>query len=195
MAAVSFSFLIGWKVAGLSVVLGIACFVLNQNRYADRSLSVREAGRQLKSGIIWLWLLLPLVMNGFSMAASAYVMPAFNEHLHERIALMVAEVPLAVLVLQIALMALGEEIAWRGFFQKQLGRVMAIWPAIGITSIVFAFGHAASGDFTLVAYDLVFIMIDSVIYGFIYHKTGNLWLSTAAHFIANLAVILALVQI
>lgn len=60
---------------------------------------------------------------------------------------------------------------------------------------MFAFGHAASGDFALVAYDLVFIIINSVIYGFIYHKTGNLWLSTAAHFIANLAVILGLMQI
>ncbi|MCM3086972.1 hypothetical protein M3557_03500 [Bhargavaea ginsengi] len=122
MVAVSFSFFIGWNIAGLSVLIGILCFVLGRKRYAKGSLGVKEAGWHLKSGTVWLWLLLTLMMNGFSVGVSAYVMPAFNEHLHERIALMVAEVPLAVLVLQIALMALGEEIAWRGFFQKQLER-------------------------------------------------------------------------
>lgn len=195
MAAVSFSFLIGWNVAGLSVIIGIVCFILNRKRYADRSLSAREAGRQLKSGSVWLWILLPLFMNGLSVGASVYVVPAYSEHLHDRITLMVAEVPLAVLVLQIALLALGEEIAWRGFFQKHLRRLISVWPAILLTSLIFAFGHAASGEIALVAYDLVFIFINSMLYGFIYHKTSNLWLSTAAHFIANLAVILGLMQI
>lgn len=195
MAAVSFSFLIGWNVAGLSVLIGILCFILNRNRFAGSSLSVKDAGRHLKSGSLWLLLLLPLAMNGLSIGASAYVMPTFNEHLGERIALMVAEVPLAVLLLQIALLALGEEIAWRGFFQKQLGRLAPAWLAIMATSVVFAFGHVAAGDFMLVSYDLVFIFLNSVLYGFIYHKTGNLWLSSASHFIANLAVILMLMQI
>ncbi|WP_197462255.1 CPBP family intramembrane glutamic endopeptidase [Bhargavaea cecembensis] len=195
MAAISFSFFIGLNIAGLSVLIGILCFILNRNRSADSSLSVTNAGRHLKSGSVWLLLLLPLVMNGLSIGASTYIMPTFNEHLRERIALMVAEVPLAVLALQIALLALGEEIAWRGFFQKQLGRLAPALPAILVTSIVFALGHAAAGDFMLVSYDLVFIFINSMLYGFIYHKTGNLWLSSASHFIANLVVILVLMQI
>ncbi|MBN3555795.1 CPBP family intramembrane metalloprotease [Fictibacillus nanhaiensis] len=90
-----------------------------------------------------------------------------------------------MLVLQLAVLALGEEIAWRAFFQNQLSKYIPIIPTIILTSIIFSLGHFAVGNAVVVSYDIFFIFINSVIYGVIFYKTNNAWISAISHFIAN----------
>lgn len=82
--------------------------------------------------------------------------------------------------------ALGEEIAWRGFFQRQLSFGTRLLPALLLSSFLFTIGHFTAADLILVFYGLTFTFINGCLLGLIYYKTNNIWLSTLAHFMANL---------
>jgi len=100
---------------------------------------------------------------------------------------------IVIAILQLAFLALGEEIAWRAFFQKQLNKVLPIIPTLLISSVLFAIGHFNQGDPVIVLYDVFFVFVNSVLYGIIFYKTNNAWISTISHFVANLFSIIVLV--
>ncbi len=78
------------------------------------------------------------------------------------------------------------------FFQNQLSKALPIIPALLITSALFALGHLAEGNTIIVIYDIFFIFINSILYGIIFHKSNNAWISAIAHFIANVFSIIIL---
>ena len=84
-----------------------------------------------------------------------------------------------------AVLTLGEEIAWRGFFQKQTTKIIKFVPSLVLTSLLFALGHYSAGSFAVVAYDLLFVFIDSSIFGLIFKETDNAWCSWISHFLAD----------
>ena len=89
-------------------------------------------------------------------------------------------------------LALGEEIAWRAFFQKRLNKVLPIIPTLLISSILFAIGHFNQGDTVIVIFDIFFVFINSILYGVIFYRTNNAWISAISHFIANLFSVIVL---
>jgi len=197
MALVSFSNLVGLRIAGISVVIGVIFFFVTRSR--DRQL-LTEAGLDLKAlkknfrdKSLWFWIALPLIMDAISIAISKLFFPEFIEHLLARTEILVSFDILAVMVVQLAILALAEEIAWRAFFQNQVNKGFSVIPAILLTSVIFAFGHLAQGNIAVVMYDLFFVFINSAIYGIIFAKTNNAWASALAHFMANLASIIFLV--
>jgi len=197
MALVSFSNLVGLRIAGISVVIGVIFFFVTRSR--DRQL-LTEAGLDLKAlkknfrdRSLWFWIALPLIMDAISIAISKFFFPEFIEHLLARTEILVSFDILAVMVVQLAILALAEEIAWRAFFQNQVNKGFSVIPAILLTSVIFAFGHLAQGNIAVVMYDLFFVFINSAIYGIIFAKTNNAWASALAHFMANLASIIFLV--
>jgi membrane protease YdiL (CAAX protease family) len=97
------------------------------------------------------------------------------------------------MIIQLAFLALGEEIAWRAFFQRQLSKALPIIPTLLISSLLFAVGHFNQGDAVIVLYDVFFVFINSVLYGIIFHKTNNAWINAISHFVANLFSIIVLV--
>lgn len=197
MALVSFSNLVGLRIAGISVVIGVIFFFVTRSR--DRRLLI-EAGLDLKAlkknfrnRSLWFWIALPLIMDAISIAISKLFFPEFIEHVLARTEILVSFDILAVMVVQLAILALAEEIAWRAFFQNQVNKGFSVIPAILLTSVIFAFGHLAQGNIAVVMYDLFFVFINSAIYGIIFAKTNNAWASALAHFMANLASIIFLV--
>jgi membrane protease YdiL (CAAX protease family) len=88
-------------------------------------------------------------------------------------------------VFQFLVFALGEEIAWRAFFQRQLGNVWPVAPMLLISSLLFSIGHLSKGNAAVVIFRVSFVFINSVLYGVVYHKTKNAWISTISHFAAN----------
>ena len=89
-------------------------------------------------------------------------------------------------------MTLGEEIAFRGFFQKQTTKKMHYIFSIILTSILFALGHYSSGNLGIVAYDLLFVFIDSALYGLVFKETDNAWCSWIPHFLADILGVILL---
>lgn len=190
MTAVSFTNFLGFSIAGISIIIGIAFFFINskleKNVSADTGLNAKAIGTSLKNKTIYFWIVLPLILNVVCIVLAKLILPEYIEHLYGRTEFVVSLDKIMFLVLQLAILALGEEIAWRAFFQKQLSKALPIIPTLIVTSIIFAFGHIVDGSLIVVAYDIFFIFINSVLYGVIFYKTNNAWISAISHFIANL---------
>ena len=90
-----------------------------------------------------------------------------------------------MLILQVVIAALGEEIAWRGFFVGKSMEVFPFWLSAVVSSVLFATGHIAVGSFGLVLFDVATIFIDSMIYAMVYRKSGNCLISTISHILCN----------
>jgi membrane protease YdiL (CAAX protease family) len=84
----------------------------------------------------------------------------------------------AAMINAIVLAPLYEEVLFRGHLQTALtGLTRSRWPAIIITSAMFAIIHPA--------WTIPPIFALSLIIGFIYERTGNLWIAIATHVAFN----------
>lgn len=54
-----------------------------------------------------------------------------------------------------------------------------------MASLVFGLMHMAQGALAIVAVDVLLVMVDSVFFGIIFARSGNVIVSTIAHFLAN----------
>jgi len=197
MAGLSFTNLVGLRIAGAAVVLGVAFFFIakayEKQSSTDSGLDIQTIKDSFKERRIWLWIALPLIMDAVSITASKLFLPEYIEHVLARTEIFVSFDKVAVMVFQLAFLALGEEIAWRAFFQNRLSKALPIVPALVISSALFAIGHVSPGSTNIVLYDISFVFINSILYGVIFYKTNNAWVSALSHFIANLFGIIVLV--
>lgn len=95
----------------MSVIVGIVFFFINSVLEKDNGLNVKAIGKNLKEKAIWFWIALPLVVNAVSLAAASFFLPEFVEHIYGRIKFMVLLDQRLLPFLQLAILALGEEIA------------------------------------------------------------------------------------
>lgn len=197
MAVISFSNIFGYKIAGASVIIGVAFFFINKayekQQFADSGLDMKAIGNNFKDRGIWLWVVLPLIMDAVSITIAKLFLPEYIDHVLGRTEIFVSFDKVILMIFQLAVLALGEEIAWRAFFQKQLNKAFSIIPVLLISSVLFAIGHLAQGNVIIVIYDIFFVFINSILYGIIFYKSKNAWISTISHFIANLFSIIILV--
>ncbi len=175
------------KLAGLSVIVGIIAYFATRktNETKNDGLNIKAVAGSLKDKKIILLVFLSPIMNVICFTVASFCLPEHMEHLQARAGFLDAS-QLPKLLLELAVFALGEEIAWRGFFQKQITKIMPFMPSLILTSALFSIGHFNFGTPLVVFYDLLFVFIDSMIYGLIFKKTDNAWCSFIAHFLANL---------
>lgn len=196
MVLFSLTNLFGVAVAGISVILGVVfffiCKAVERQTYEVSGLNIKSIGEDLKDFKIWLWILMPLAMDVIAITLSKIVLPGYIEHMLLRSASMLSFDKVLILIIQLIFFAMGEEIAWRAFFQKQLKSFLPSVPVLLITSILFSLGHLASGDTIIVVYDLLFVFINSLLYGIVFEKTNNAWISSISHFMSNLFSVLIL---
>lgn len=176
----------------MSVIVGIVFFFINSVLEKDNGLNVKAIGKNLKEKAIWFWIALPLVVNAVSLAAASFFLPEFVEHIYGRIKFMVLLDQRLLPFLQLAILALGEEIAWRAFFQKQLNKWLPIIPTLILTSILFSLGHFTASNIAVTSYDIFFIFINSLLFGVVFYKTNNAWISAISHFLANLYAVIVI---
>lgn len=197
MVIISFSNLLGFNIAGISVLIGVTFFFINKalekQSFEDSGLNIRAVGANLKDKKIWIWIMLPLIMDAVSIGISKLFLPEYIEHVLARTEAFVTFDNALLLIFQLIVLALGEEIAWRAFFQNQLNKTLPITPVLLITSVLFALGHLAEGSAIIVIYDIFFIFINSILYGIVFHKSKNAWISAISHFTANLFSVIVLV--
>ncbi len=171
--------------ASLALIIGIIMyFVIARMENSNNSLNFKMIPSALKNINIVI-LLLPVFANIISFVIAKLFLPTFLEHLKLRTNFLVTD-QVVFLVIQLLISAVGEEIAWRGFFQNQLSKILPFISALIISSALFAICHCTRGILLVVLYDLLFIFINAILYGLIYRKTNNLFISSLAHFSANL---------
>ncbi|MBQ3297167.1 MAG: CPBP family intramembrane metalloprotease [Bacilli bacterium] len=183
------------KLSGISVIVGVVAYFVTRktNKNKDEGLNIKTIFKDFKDhpkAIIYA--ILPFVTCILSTVIANKFLPEFNEHVNNRASFAISE-DLMKTILMIAVLTLGEEIAWRGFFQKQIDKKMHYILSIIITSLLFAIGHYSAGTFAVVAYDLLFVFIDSSIFGLIFKETDNAWCSWIPHFLADILGILLIV--
>lgn len=193
----SFTNLFGLNISSACIFIGIAFFFINKRIEKESaktsSLDIKGIESSLKNIKIWFWLPLPIVMNTICILISISFLPEYIKYETARAG---AFVPIEISITSILLFfvfALGEEIAWRSFFQKQLSKLMSFIPVLIFSSILFTLGHFEQGNLIIVVYGLLFTFINSILYGIIFHKTNNAWVSAIAHFASNIFTVIVFV--
>lgn len=190
MAMVSFTNIFGLNLSSAAIIIGIIFFFVNQRLEKQpvkgSGLDFRAIGADLKDRRIWLWLVLPLFVDAVCVLLAIWFLPEYIKYETVRAGAFVAIELSVSSVLMFFVFALGEEIAWRAFFQNRLSRVLPIVPVLLITSLLFSLGHYQPGNTVVVLYGLIFTFINGVLYGIIFHKTNNAWISAISHFAANI---------
>ena len=178
------------SAAGYSVLVGIVFFFVVE---AVAKTSGQESGLRFKSfaedlkkpGVLPL-VLLPAVIGIASWAIGDLIFSGdFSTHVLSRTGSLLSLEKIPLLVFQVILAAFGEEIAWRGFFVGKGIKLFAFWPCALVSSVLFAAGHIAAGNFAVVCYDVATIFLDSILYALVYKRSGNCLISTAAHVLCN----------
>jgi len=111
--------------------------------------------------------------------------PALLEHVRERVPFLTPS-GLGALILTIIVVAFIEELIYRGLLQQRLAWYLNGFLAILIASLVFALQHFTPGAPTVVAADLAFVFLDSMVYGWIFARCQNVLVSWSAHVAADL---------
>ena len=183
------------KLSGLSVIVGVIAYFVTRktNKNKNEGLNIKTIFKDFKDhpkAIIYA--ILPFITCILSTVIANRFLPQFNEHVNNRASFAISE-DLIKTILMMAVLTLGEEIAWRGFFQKQTTKVIKFIPSIILTSLLFALGHYSAGSFIVVAYDLLFVFIDSSLFGLVFKETDNAWCSWIPHFLADILGVLLII--
>lgn len=197
MTVLSFTTLTSQNLGSYVIFIGIIAYFVNKliekQSTKDSGLDFKAIGHNLKDRKVWIWLALPFVMDAICIIIASFVLPEYIEYEIARAGNYVTFDKTFIMIVQFAVFALGEEIAWRAFFQNQLCKIMEITPVLFISSALFALGHLTQGNIMVVAYNLFFIFINSILYGIIYHKTKNAWVSAISHYASNLFCVIIMI--
>lgn len=174
------------NITSLTLIIGIPMyFIAWKTEKTDDLLDIKAVPKALKDKNVIILLLMPIVMNAICNMIAKLFLPDFIEHLTMRTDFLALN-KMPILLIQLAIAALGEEIAWRAFFQNQLTKAISFIPALIVSSVLFAICHCSQGNFVVVLYDLLFVFFNAVLYGAIFKKTNNAFVSALAHFLANI---------
>lgn len=177
-------------IAGYAIFVGIAFFFIIEavakTRGADSGLRFNTILTDIQKPGVLFWMLLPIASAIATLIVGNLIFSGdFVSHVMGRTDSILSFHKIPLLIAQIIIAALGEEIAFRGFFVGKAMKIFPFWLCAVISSIVFATGHIATGDVGLVVYDVSTIFIDSIIYAIVYHKSGNCLISTISHILSN----------
>lgn len=175
------------KLASLTIIIGIVAFFVtrNTNENKNEGLDIKTTFNSLKDKKIIFLVFVPMIINIICFVVAKLFVPEFVEHLKSRVDFLeLNKIPITII--ELIIVALGEEIAWRAFFQKQTSKLVPFLPSLIISSALFAICHYTQGNMVVVLYDLLFIFINTIFYGIIFRKSDNAFVSTLAHFLANL---------
>ncbi len=199
MAIVSFTNLFGFSFSSAAIILGIVFFfidkIIERQPMRGSGLDIKAIGANLKDKRIWFWLSMPIIMDAVCVLLSMAFLPEYIRYETARAGAFVPVEISASSILLFFVFALGEEIAWRAFFQNKLSKAVPVVPALLISSFLFSLGHYKQGNIVIVLFGLAFTFMNSVLYGVIFHKTKNAWVSALSHFAANIFEVVLFVLI
>ena len=183
------------KLSGISVIVGVIAYFVTRktNKTKYEGFNIKTIFKDFKNNPrAILYAILPFVTCILSTVIANKFISEFNEHVNNRASFAISD-NLMKTIITMAVLTLGEEIAWRGFFQKQTTKIIKFVPSIILTSLLFALGHYSTGSFVVVAYDLLFVFIDSTIFSLIFKETDNAWCSWIPHFLADILGVLLII--
>ena len=182
------------ELKGIMAIAPIVYFLVERKvrKRSKEEIGFRTADFLKKIKKSWMLILfVGIVMQLFYLFSYQNFFPQVLEHVLGRIPLDFNDLN-PMLFLSIVLLAFGEEIVFRGLIQARLSKLMPVWGAILVTSVLFALMHIASGETTVVMVDLASVFIDSVLFGIIFAKTRSIYIATIAHILANTVALISI---
>jgi len=130
-------------------------------------------------------ILLGLIVSAVLLAA--YLAVVWGYGLYSGQSLVVHGLSYSFILTQLLLVALPEEVFFRGYLQHRLGNSVK---SVVIVSALFAVGHfitlCVGGDHSpAVCAQAILTFFPSLVMGYLYLVTGTLWASIIFHFLAN----------
>lgn len=185
------------KLAGLVVIIGVVAFFVTRGKNDSKyeGLNIKKTFSQMKSKKVIIFALIPVVLDVTQICIEKAFFPEILEHTVARIPFEINPAMIVPIVLELLLVPLGEEIALRAFYQKQMGKLTGLVPALIIASFVFAIGHFSYGNPAIVAVDLAGVFIDSIFFGLVFKETDNAWCSWISHSLADIVAVVVMMII
>ena len=185
------------KLAGLVVIIGVVAFFVTRgtNDSKDEGLDIKTVLSKMKSKKVIILALIPIVIDVMQIVIEKAFFPEILEHMVARIPFEIDPAKVIPIILQLLLLPLGEEIALRAFYQKQMNKLTGFAPALIIASFNFAIGHFSYGNPAIVVVDLAGVFIDSIFYGLVFKETDNAWCSWISHSLADIATVIVVMII
>ncbi|MDE7283197.1 MAG: CPBP family intramembrane metalloprotease [Lachnospiraceae bacterium] len=177
------------SLSSITLLIGIVVYFITREPEEKDAMSLKTIPALLKNWKITLLVLVPIVADIVCYVLAKLYVHEFLEHLTERTAFLSFD-KIVLMAIELIVAALGEEIAWRGFFLNRLSKKISFVPSLLITSCLFALCHLSAGSVVVVVYDLTFIVINAILYGLVYKRTNNIIVSTLSHFLSNLFSVL-----
>lgn len=185
------------KLAGLVVIVGVVAFFVtrgtNDSKY--EGLNIKTTLSQMKSKKVIILALVPIVLGVAQVFIEKAFFPEILKHTVARIPFEIDSANVVPIILQLMLVPLGEEIALRAFYQKQMDKLTGFVPALIITSFIFAIGHFSYGSQAYVAVDLAGVFIDSIFFGLVFKETDNAWCSWISHSLCDIVAVVVMMII
>jgi membrane protease YdiL (CAAX protease family) len=191
---------IGITFPGLKQLLAIPLILymvieswLRHRTWAENGFSLRTIPSGLRKTFIW-FLLVAFFTQALFIFGGYFFLPDLFTHLVERVPMDISSLN-ASLFISIAIATFLEELLFRALFQNRLSAFVSPAKAIFLVSLVFGIAHFSPGTALIVFVDVISVFVDSLIYGIIYERSRNVFVSWIPHYIADIFSIIVLILI
>jgi uncharacterized protein len=182
----------------VGILLPIAYLILDKRirkrTRQELGVNIKATPCDLKQNWHLILLVAAVLPIAFTLIGKFFV-PEYFSHLMQRVSpyVKIDTQNLDKVFLQLLFLAFGEEIAFRAFLQGRLSMFISPALSVFIASAAFAGVHYSPGAPVVVGIDLVSVFADSLVFGFLYKRTKNVYLTTIAHFLGNSVGIVILI--
>lgn len=181
---------------GIGFIFGIVYFfiykIINKKSFEEMHFNIRSIGKWLKQPKTWLLILIPAIINLAQTIAAWLVSRTFyTSAVADELTRISMLIPgsitsnFLILIPYLLILAMGEEICFRAFFQDRFSEYVPIITSLIFSSIVFTMGHIYREPLGIAAFWIFNTFILSFLFGLIQHKTKNAYIATISHFISN----------
>jgi len=191
LAVVLLSMIPGIFISGLKPLAYIATLIYLAGERKRRGHSWEEIGirsRGFKKDLRDNWHLILIVAVVLQLPvpliARAY-WPDLLKHISDRIPLLNSS-SIGLLILVLIVIPFFEELIYRGLLQQRLAWYINGFIAVVIASFIFGLQHFTPGPPAIVAVDLAGVFVDGMVYGWIFSRCRNVFVSWSAHTAADL---------
>jgi len=180
--------------SGYAVIVGVVLFFIVEavDKTPDNESQVRFSTiiNDLKKPQVLLWVLLPIIITIVQIVCGkVFAEDSYRSYIDHVIGRTSLEMDLSNLLkwgLTDVILVLGEEIAFRGLLCGKGTKVFSKPICILISAVLFSAGHVATGNTTIVLFDLLGIFIDAIMYAWLFYKSENCVITFIPHFLNNI---------
>lgn len=184
-------------VKGLAPIIPLLFFIymgvegwLRHRTWADYGFRLRTIPAGIRQTLGWALLVIFGAQALFVFGEYVFL-PEVFQHVAARLSFDLNAIN-ANLVITLVIGTFLEELIFRALFQNRLSAFVSPAAAIVIAALVFALAHDSPGPALVVFIDLLSVFVDGLLYGVIYQRAKNIFVSWIPHLLADVVALVCL---